>query len=271
MKLLDVVEACNQRIPHSKTWRGMRGESYGPYLNGSSNKEIWRVLFSVTQSQAIERYAQQMHYDLTISHHPSRGEALPHLVYHTALDCCEGGLNDMWADAIGMSCHGTFDENLGAMGKVEAIAFKDLVAKCLGFAGDIRGFVTPGKDADMVRRVVICTGLGGMVLRDVERFKPDVYITGQLYGNPYDSSIPHIIEVGHTLSERCGVKVFQDLLVPHDVVVDSAPLRMDVFGSECVGQVADYRKTLGPSVWGPAGETVRIAEGIVNQSQGEQV
>lgn len=231
MNLNDVIETCNNAIPLNKTWERVAGEAYGPCLNGHPlNEEIRKVLFCVTYSPVIESYAMHNGYDLIISHHPGMAKMMPHLVYHTALDCCRGGLNDMWADAIGMPVHGTFDGNLGAMGRVDSVSFDDLLAKCLRFAGWVEG--CKQNRSKVISKIIICTGLGGMIAHDIEKFEPDCFITGELIQSPHSLNIPAIIEVGHTLSERCGIEMFEKILTPHKVIVDSAPIEMDRFGGE---------------------------------------
>jgi len=231
MQLGKLVEVCHAGIPQSSTWRGTAGEQYGgPFGVSDMDKDIRRVLYSVTHSVGVEHYAMLNAYDLTISHHPATSWRLPHLVYHTALDCCEGGLNDMWAAAIGMTTHNHFDENLGAVGRIAPTSILNLVESCRKFSGDIIGALK--SDGQPIQSVVICTGLGGMVLDTVESWGPDCYITGQLIHDPRHSSIPNVIEIGHTLSERCGITMFEKLLRPHGVTVDSVPLSMDVFGGE---------------------------------------
>jgi putative NIF3 family GTP cyclohydrolase 1 type 2 len=213
----------------------MAGESYGAYLNGSSvDKEITRVLFCVTYNASVEDYAVRNGYDLTISHHPSGGGTrLPHLTYHTALDCCKGGMNDMWADALGMGAHKPFDGNLGAVGEfIRPTTFGELIAKCKGFAGDIVGRIVGNDHMTAIGKTVICTGLGGMVAHEVTRLKPDCFITGQLYQNPETLGIPWVIELGHTRSERCGLDFFKGLLAPQGVEVDAVPMELDRFGNE---------------------------------------
>ena len=235
MKLSEIVTICNKAIPQEMEWRSMAGESYGLRPTSVSlDTEIGKALFCVTHNSQVEQYAKDNGYDMTISHHPAWSTTLPHLNYHTALDCCRGGLNDMWADAIGLKNHLPFDGTLGAVGRMEKpIEFRALLARCVTFMGDTEpeGGVS-GDYGGFIKKVVICTGLGGMVTSSVERIKPDCFITGQLSRHPQGISIPYIIETGHTLSERCGLTVFKGLLEPHGVQVDAVPLEMDVFGGE---------------------------------------
>jgi putative NIF3 family GTP cyclohydrolase 1 type 2 len=241
MKLGALIETCNAGIPQSRTWRGTQGEGYGAQCHGLGlDTEIRKVLYCVTHAPEIEHYAVSHGYDLTISHHPCTRARLPHLVYHTALDCCRNGLNDMWASALGLTTHTTFDDTLGAVGRIQPTPFEDVVGLCKKFCGDVIGAQKRG--TTNIEKIVICTGLGGMVLDIVERFSPDCYITGELVRDPEQSPIPNIIEIGHTLSERCGVTMFETLLKPHGVGVDIAPIAIDVFGGETyTGNRARYK------------------------------
>ena len=115
MKMGDLIRVCYTACPKEISWDRMRREAYGAYGIEDHNKTVKKVLYCVTPSHEIESYAKDHGYDLVISHHPTYAcRGIPHLIFHTALDCCEGGLNDMWRDHLGLHASSRhFDGRLG--------------------------------------------------------------------------------------------------------------------------------------------------------------
>lgn len=232
-----VVQALTQRVPYSDTWS--QGEAYGPYTV-RRNVEIERVLYCVTPTQGVAEQFFSGRYDLLVSHHPYIANRfspykfldIPQVILHTAMDCCKGGLNDQWRDALGVKDAEHFDKNLGWYGKIDPIDPDDLYLKVRDFIGtDPIGACF--SDKSTIESVVICTGLGGMVEWRALKSGADCYILGQATSDPQNSGFPAMIEVGHTLSEHAtGLKIVREVLEPHGVIVDGADLKYDVFGSE---------------------------------------
>jgi putative NIF3 family GTP cyclohydrolase 1 type 2 len=170
---------------------------------------------------------------MLVSHHPYVIPGVRQVVLHTALDCCAGGLNDQWRDALGVKNAKHFDGNLGWYGNVDPIHPDDLYQKVANFIGTapIGACFT---DKEVIESVCICTGLGGMVHARAQRISnADCYIFGQDVADPNNSPFPSIIEVGHTLSEYAtGLKVVREVLEPMGVKVDGADLKYDKFGTE---------------------------------------
>lgn len=218
---------CLKAIPREVEYS--KGEMYGP-INCEGLTHVNRVLYCVTPTPEVANMFRENNYDLLISHHPyTAGKDIPQLVFHTALDCCEGGLNDMFKDHIGLDDAAHFDDTLGWYGKLKKpMTFRELTNKVKELTGDIIGECY--SDKEMIESVVICTGLGGMVNREAAKTKADCYILGENVRSArpmFKSSI----EVGHTLSERIGVHFFRKLF-GSAVDVDVAPLECDYFGNE---------------------------------------
>jgi putative NIF3 family GTP cyclohydrolase 1 type 2 len=84
---------------------------------------------------------------------------------------------------------------------------------------------------EQISSVVICTGLGGMVIDQAAASKADCYITGELFSSSVkEYGFKAVIEVGHTLTEFIGVDLFRSLLPA--LQIDSAPLKIDYFNFE---------------------------------------
>ena len=237
MKMHDVIDRLIARVPRDVEWS--RGESYGAY-NVQGNPDVTKVLYCVTPTVGVRAYMRQHGYQLLISHHPYvAGHGIPQFIAHTALDCAEGGLNDMWRDALDVRQARHFDGTLGWAGEIAPLPFDQLVERCRAFAGGVVGqqYRAAGTD-ETIGSVVICTGLGGLVLGQAAATGADCYILGENTCPPEQGGFKAIIEVGHTLSEWIGVRVFQQLLAPHGIQVDGAPFDIDRFGNETYEGIA---------------------------------
>ncbi len=228
MKASLVYEKLSAAIPKSSTWGGE--ELYGKNEIFDGDAEINKILYCVTKSYDVEKYCETNGYDLLISHHPMLSNKVPQLAFHTALDCCEGGLNDQWRDALGLTNYKHFDKNLGWFGSVPPITGSELISKITDFAGTPPIGLVTGADV-IISSVVICTGLGGLVYEEALATGADCYVTGQLSkgGGGFKSTI----EMGHTISERCGINLIRKVLGP-SVVVEETPIAIDIFGGEVV-------------------------------------
>jgi putative NIF3 family GTP cyclohydrolase 1 type 2 len=228
MRSNDVVQALCARVPFKDTWD--LGEPYGPYFV-RKDVDIKKVLYCVTPTKGVVQQFKDEGHDLLVSHHPYIVK-VPQVILHTAMDCCVGGLNDQWRDAVGIKDAKHFDRNLGWYGQIDPIepdAFYNKVRDFLGHEPIGACF----SDKKVIESVVVCSGLGGLVESQALATKADCYIMGQAISDPNGSFFPAIIETGHTLSEYdTGLKVIRNTLEPMGIVVKGADLSVDVFGSE---------------------------------------
>lgn len=232
MKMKDVIKVCGKAIPREVEYTA--GEPYGPYNIDDLDVEVKKALYCVTPSRAIEKFFREGGYDLLISHHPYIVR-VPQLIYHTALDCCEGGLNDMWADALRIEDRKHFDKDLGWVGKLpEPLTLTELVREVEAFCGPVEGQVYTKNHGQLIESVSICSGLGGLVDNKAKKYNADCYILGEAIRPAHEMGFNAVIETGHTRSEWIGWRFFTKLLGPHGVYVDyPEEMRyLDVFGVE---------------------------------------
>ena len=228
MRSNDVVQALCSRVPYRDTWS--HGEPYGPYFV-KKDVDIQKVLYCVTPTKGVVQQFLDEGHDLLVSHHPYIVK-VPQVILHTALDCCVGGLNDQWRDAVGIKDALHFDRNLGWYGKIDPIDPDDFYLKVRNFLGH-EPVGACFSDKTVIESVVVCSGLGGLVEQEALATKADCYILGQAIDNPKDSHFPAMIETGHTLSEYdTGLNVVRNTLEPLGLVVKGADRSVDVFGSE---------------------------------------
>lgn len=240
MKVREIYKVLSQKITKEDSFRE---EPYGHYNIVNWEKEVKKVLFCVTATAEVIALFKKKKYDLLIQHHPFVCDDVPLFIFHTALDCCEDGLNDMWRNYLEVKNSFHFDKNMGWTGDITPISFDDLKAKCRAFIGDreILGYTfTTG---ELVKSVAICTGLGGIDWRAAEASGAECYITGQLL-YPKPGKFKHIIEIGHTQTEFIGVDLIRRLLP--GVKVDGASLDIDIYGEEtCMGEDSVFDEVYG--------------------------
>jgi len=225
MKASQVIQILTKAIPQEIEWSV--GEPYGPF-GVDTESDVQKILYCVTPTPEVVKYFKKHKYDLIISHHPFV-VGVPQIILHTSLDCCSGGLNDSWRDALGIQDAKHFDSSLGWAGKIPPIKFQDLVKKCGIFVGqDVIGQVH--SDLDVIESVVVCSGLGGMVTDLARETGAQCYVLGEATESVKKMGFKAVIEIGHTLSERMGVNLIRDLLP--GIQVCGAPLNIDVFGKE---------------------------------------
>ena len=229
MLVKDIVNILNSGIPKSDSWVT---EQYGPYNIRNFDKDVKKILYCVTATREIVQYFKDLKYDLLVSHHPYI-QNVPMLIYHTALDCCVGGLNDMWKNRLEVKNGRHFDRNLGWVGDIAPITFEALRAKIEAFIGQkIAGYSY--SDGSLISSVVICTGLGGLVFEKAQLTQGDCFITGELM-SAHPGQFPAIFEVGHTLTEFIGINLIRKLLP--GMQVDASPFDIDYFGTEtCINK-----------------------------------
>jgi putative NIF3 family GTP cyclohydrolase 1 type 2 len=227
-----VVSIILNAIPHEASWEAMKYEAYGSF-GVNPKTEVRRVLFCVTPTYQVEKYFSDNKYDLLVAHHPypEAGRTIPHIVTHTALDCCTGGLNDQWRVGLGIKNAKHFDKQLGWYGEIEPIGFGALCRKVEAFM-ERKILGQTFSKLDTIRSIVVCSGLGGSVTNLALATGADCYLMGEACMEASETGFNAIIETGHTNSEWIGVRLIRKLLNPHGIVVDLAPDTIDYFSGE---------------------------------------
>jgi putative NIF3 family GTP cyclohydrolase 1 type 2 len=226
MKAKEVINGLKTAIPTEIAWS--QGEAYGP-SNVDPEADIKKILYCVTATSQVVNFFKKNGYDLLVSHHPYRVPSIPQFIAHTALDCCKGGLNDQWREALDIKDPKNFDGTLGWYGKIDPISFPDLIKKCEKFINH-RVIGQTYSELKTIESVVVCSGLGGLVTDLARATKAQCYILGEAMSPAEEMGIPAVIEIGHTLSEQMGVSLIQKLFP--QLQVDLAPLEIDTFSNE---------------------------------------
>ena len=207
---------------------------------GKKNKEIKRVLVALDVDLSVIREATEKGADLIVTHHPlifdpikqinektTAGRCILELAEsnialysaHTNLDSAKGGLNDIFAEKLGIS--GTkpieityTDENgtdygIGRVGAIEKeMTLSEFAAfVCKAFDLPSTNFVGDGNAK--VKTVAVCSGSGGSLLSDVSA---DVYVTGDIkYSGARNAADAgqNLVIAGHYETEICAMQVFR--------------------------------------------------------------
>lgn len=210
-------------------------------LVGAWNQDVSKILVCLDVSDAVIEQAIAKGADMIVSHHPlifrgikkirtdlPLGRRLQQLLKHdiavaaahTNLDIAEGGVNDVLAQAIGLSklsafvitsqdAHGTI-ASMGRMGSLPA------PMPVQEFAAQVRDalptehvrLVETG--ARPVRKVAICSGSGAEFISKAAFMGADVYVTGDVKYHEAQQAAElgmHVIDAGHFGTEFPVVEV----------------------------------------------------------------
>ena len=251
MKLQEIIDKIESFAPLAMA---CEGDNPG-LMFGKRDKEIERVLVALDVDMGVIREAAEKGADLIVTHHPlmfdpirqineetPAGRCLLELAEngialysaHTNLDSAKGGLNDIFADKLGIS--GTkpieityTDENgtdygigrVGAIEKETTLAdFATFVCKCFDLPST--NFVGDGNAK--VKTVAVCSGSGGSLLSMVSA---DVYVTGDIkYSGARNAADAgqNLVIAGHYETEICAMEVFKEILsdCPLEIICSEA-------------------------------------------------
>ena len=215
-------------------------------LVGAFNQDIRKILVCLDVSDHVVEQAIAAGANMIVAHHPlifkglkkirtdlPLGARLQQLLKHdiavaaahTNLDIAVGGVNDVLAEAIGLSKLSTFVitsqqedgtvESLGRMGSLPApMAVED-------FARQVREAL-PAKHVRLVhagarpvRKVALCSGSGAEFIQKAAFMGADVYVTGDVKYHEAQAAVElgmHVIDAGHFATEFPVVEVLRQRL-----------------------------------------------------------
>ncbi len=210
-------------------------------LVGSPQREVSRILTALDVSDSVVRQAIREGAEMIVAHHPllfhplksiRTNEPLGHRLQlllqhdiavaaaHTNLDIVRGGVNDVLAEAIGLSKLSSFviteqdeDGRTESLGRIGALpqpmtirAFAEQVKKALP-TEHVR-FVDVGDRP--VRKVALCSGAGAEFIEKAASMGADVYVTGDVRYHDAQHAAElgmHVIDAGHFGTEFPIVEV----------------------------------------------------------------
>ncbi|SLM32844.1 NGG1p interacting factor 3 protein, NIF3 [Desulfamplus magnetovallimortis] len=207
---------------------------------GDFSWPVKKILVALDVTLASMDCAASINADALITHHPlmlstpkfidfskmpgsaiavSAMEKIAILSAHTNLDKVRGGLNDFFATKAGLHnislLHGeeeSFD-GIGRIGELEkSIQLRDfaIVIKDVFHAENVR---IAGSPEMKVKRVALCTGSGGSLLKTFFMSGADLFVTGDIkYHEARDIETAGLglIDLGHFASEIIAVKLLAE-------------------------------------------------------------
>jgi dinuclear metal center YbgI/SA1388 family protein len=165
------------------------------------HETVTKVLVALDLSDRVAEEAVQGGYDLVLTHHPIFLDAVKsfslrasetsaayrlirhgigHFAAHTNLDACDGGVNDVLADLLGLTnVRPLPPENLGRIGMIqEPLSLSAFAALCESVL-HTKGRVVGRADA-IVHRVAVIGGAGGGDVEFVRESGCDTFVTGEM-------------------------------------------------------------------------------------------
>ncbi len=208
-------------------------------LVGRKDKVVKKILLALDADENTINEAVMEGADMIISHHPvifnpikrvneedSVGRGLLSAIRqdiaiyssHTNTDVAKGGLNDLFAEKLGLEVIESLekineDDGMGRILKgnmsIEEICLslkKEYNLDFVKFTGDKKR---------KPKRIAICTGGGRSLVKEVIKNKCDLYISGDLhYSDIRELNFEgcDFIEIGHFDSEKCVKEIFEKLI-----------------------------------------------------------
>lgn len=227
-KIIDVIEGfapIETQLPYDKC--GLK--------TGRLSDEATGVLICLDLNPDVVTEAEKLGCNLIIEHHPSVWEPLKKIdldypkvkaliqattknisVYsaHTNIDLAAGGLNDRFAETIGLKNVFVCDE--GRIGDVEPVTLEKYAEFVAEKTGE-KNVKIIGEKEKIIRKVACINGAGGAdedVCLDFAR-QSDVFVTAEVkyHVARLSKDIGYaIIEVGHFTSEREFMPLIRELI-----------------------------------------------------------
>jgi len=215
---------------------------------GDPNQEITRVLCCMDVTERIIDEAKALGCQMIVSHHPllfrglkkisAEGDYISRCVYraikedivlyaaHTNLDNAAEGVNMKMVEKL---CYEVEEvqplvpidiESQTGSGKIFDLKspislkeFKSKVAQVFKADSCNTNNDYDFDDTKLVKRIALCGGAGVDFIRDAERQKADVYITGEIgYHRMFGHPSICLIELGHWESEQYTVELLNEII-----------------------------------------------------------
>ncbi len=223
-RVCELYEFLNLKYPtsYSCEW-----DNDGLMLADDPDREVVRVLCTLDVTDEAINYAIAHNYDVIVSHHPMIFHPLKSVSYadpvgrrvmkllknkisvmsfHTRLDAAPGGLNDVFANLLGLTDVELLEADDEAIGRIGMLPS---VQSCADFAAFVKKTLSAervlfAKSSGAVHRVAICGGDGKDFVKAAKAAGADSYLTGQLSYNIMEDADAvglNLFEAGHFSTE----------------------------------------------------------------------
>lgn len=235
MTLSELYTILEEKFP--KTY-ACAWDNDGLMCAADMHANVRKVLCTLDVTYEALRYAAQNGYDTVLSHHPMifrpLGAVTPEnhiankvifalknrinvISYHTRFDTMPGGINDLLADALGLTQVHTFSDGESETGRIgnlptetNLLDFCQAVKKTLGCE-----LLSVSAHKNTIKTVAILGGAGKDFIRSAIAAGADVLLSGELgYNNMEEAAEMGItlIEGGHFFTEDIACRYFAEIL-----------------------------------------------------------
>jgi len=233
MTLFELYQYLEEKMPESlrEDW-----DNDGMMCCTDSLAEVKRVLVCLDVTEEMVDYAIESGFDLIISHHPlifrpissvtDTGNISRKLIkliesgvavfsFHSRADKCDGGVNDILCDLLGIFDAEPFGEGgLGRIGRLnEEITLEDFVYRVKQTLGS--DMVRYSDGLNSVKRVAVVGGDGKDFVSDALHMGADTYVSGRLSYNVMQEAADmgiNLIEAGHYFTEFPITEYFCEII-----------------------------------------------------------
>lgn len=238
---------------------------------GDRTWPVKRVVVALDPSLSVVRTACEKKADLLITHHPLIFRNLKNIILdsplgaiidlsvrhrlaifsaHTNLDSVHGGLNDLFAEKLGLEKEGFLSpvpENVGpdadshGMGRVGRLPSPMTLGSLAERMKAVFGLATlkiSGPLSLPVNKVAVCTGSGSSLMKQFLSTDAEVYVSGDLKFHDAKDAETHgrgLIDVGHFASEQLMIALIAGRLTDRcreqgrHIVVEALRVETDPF------------------------------------------
>jgi GTP cyclohydrolase I len=227
-------------------------------LVGHPVQEVHHIHFALDCTMAVAQEAENLDADLIVTHHPLMFSARKNLreddgegailcrmirnhqsliAAHTCLDRAPGGMNDVLANAVGLT--DVTGEDFLRVGNLPRTM---TVTECAAWLSEhLHTVVRPmGNGNKTVHRMGLCSGAGSELWQDAWQNGADAFLSGEIHHHHALAACQHGVtcfECGHAATETIGIFALADALQKHaDAVqwnVRVTKSLLDVYDTEC--------------------------------------
>lgn len=210
-------------------------------LVGRPERPVARVLVALDLRPAVLEEAAARGCEAVLTHHPVIFGGLPAVTpasaagtavleaaergiavvaAHTNLDAARGGLNDLFAEVLGLvdarpltPASADPAAGLGRVGEAPGSSVGDLVRRCIALTGaPVRFTGEPGAPAG---RVACCTGSGASLIADARAAGAALYVTGDLKYHDHDRAEGlALVDAAHAGVEASLLRTWRTRVAP---------------------------------------------------------
>lgn len=197
------------------------------WLVQTQNKEISKIMLSLTVTQDIVNQALKNNCDMIISHHPLffvpiEFKKIDIYCAHTNLDRTNGGTTDVLIEKLGLKKA----ESADFLRYIELSTTPDEFAKHLAeISPNLR--YTNNQNKQNLKKIAFCAGSGSEFIEEAYQNGADALVTGDIKFHTAVESPIILFDIGHFESEILVMDVFEELLSGVETVraVEKSPFK----------------------------------------------